>query len=387
MQAKSAFSLKDHLFNAEKVDYLASLVESAASDTFPTPDFRKSVLSAFPVLELKQRIDHIATCLRAVLPDDYPSALETILRALPPELDATRSDDDFGDFIIAPLSRFVSLYGCERRYLPQSLPALREITKRFSAEDAIRYFINEFPDESMEFLLACADDKNYHVRRLASEGTRPRLPWSPKVSIDYRTPLPILEKLYRDPTRYVTRSVANHLNDISKLDAPLVLEMLRRWKELDRAGTGDRPYVAGPELEFIAKHALRTRIKDGDQEALAFLGFRGVADVTVHAFATSTPVVTIGEALVFGVDLQSNARQSLLLDYIINFARDGKPGGRKVFKMKQFELAADERREILKKHPLRPMTTRRLYPGQHTVTLQINGKAAGNFSFELRTAD
>ena len=132
----------------------------------------------FPTLELIQRIAHISSCLYEYLPDAYPAALDIILNSLPPALDPTKTDDDFGDFIFAPLSLFVATYGCTQNHLERSLQALKEITKRFSAEDAIRYFINAFPDETGSFLLGCAQDENYHVRRLASEGTRPKLPWS-----------------------------------------------------------------------------------------------------------------------------------------------------------------------------------------------------------------
>lgn len=154
-----------------------------------------------------------------------------MLDALPPILDPTKNDDDFGDFILAPLSDFVAQHGATEEHLDSSLAALGEITKRFSAEFAIRIFINAFPERSLEFLNECAGDANYHVRRLASEGTRPTLPWSGKISIDYHEPLPILDKLYRDPTRFVTRSVANHLNDIAKVDPDLVISMLKRWKK------------------------------------------------------------------------------------------------------------------------------------------------------------
>ena len=115
-----------------------------------------------------------------------------------------------------------------------SLKGLKEITKRFSAEDAIRYFLNAFPDKTLTFLIDCARDENYHVRRLATEGTRPKLPWAQKLTIDYHLALPILEILHGDKTRYVTRSVANHLNDISKIDPDLVLDTLRKWQEGDR---------------------------------------------------------------------------------------------------------------------------------------------------------
>ena len=156
-------------------------------------------------------------CLKKYLPADYAEAVNILLKALPEPLNENRTDDDFGDFIYAPYSDFVAHYGCIEANLAFSLAALKEMTKRFSAEDAIRYFINAFPKETLKTLYAWTSDSNYHVRRLCSEGTRPKLPWSQKINIPPEDALPILHALFADKTRYVTRSVANHLNDIAKI--------------------------------------------------------------------------------------------------------------------------------------------------------------------------
>ncbi len=370
MKAKSTFSLKDQLFNAAKVAYLAELLVAAAPD-FPAAQFQQEVVDAFPQLELKERIAHIAARLHAHLPADYLSALAILLRALPERLDPTKTDDDFGDFIFAPLGHFVALYGCEARYLAASLAGLREMTMRFSAENPIRYFINAFPVETMAFLNDCADSDNYHVRRLASEGTRFKLPWAQKIGIDYREPLPILDKLFCDKTRYVTRSVANHLNDISKIAPDLVVETLARWQASEQQSAS--------EMAFITRHSLRTLVKKGDNAALALLGYGAVPDITIANFNTSTPDVRIGEAFQFSLDVISHSDQSLMVDYLMDFAE----GGRKVFKLKQVAVGAGETVKIRKKHPMRLMTTRRLYAGTHTITLQINGQMFDMLTFEL----
>ena len=374
MKAKSSFSLKDQLFNLEKVDYLGGLIGQVYAD-FDQTAFHRDVVEAFPRLELKQRIAHISTCLYQYLPAPYPAALDIILNALPPALDPTKTDDDFGDFILAPLSLFVATQGCTADYLELSLQALKEITKRFSAEDAIRYFINSFPEETCRFLLDCAQDENYHVRRLASEGTRPKLPWSQKLVIDYRQPLPILEVLFADNTRYVTRSVANHLNDISKVDSALVIETLARW---DASGQ-----QTAEEMTFITKHGLRSQIKQGNKQALALLGFGGKPDITIIHFSTSTPVVQVGAAFEFTLELRANKSQKLLVDYLMTFAGDGKKQPQKVFKLKQLELKAGEVVQLKKRHPMRLMTTRRLILGEHRIVLQVNGQAFDSLSFEL----
>jgi 3-methyladenine DNA glycosylase AlkC len=287
MKAQTTFSLKDQLINADKVDYLASLIEGAYP-AFRSQTFRTSATSAFPALELKERIAHITATLRTCLPPNYRDALAILLDALPPDLDTTRTDGDYGDFIFAPLSLFVATYGCTAEHLDVSLEALRSITKRFSAEDGVRYFLNAFPTQTLAFLHECAHDVNYHVRRMASEGSRPLLPWGQRVSIDYHAPLPILDMLFTDRTRYVTRSVANHLNDIAKLDPDLVIETLKRWRDSNRQTPA--------EMLFITKHALRTLVKRGHAEALGLIGFGGEPDFQIIELATSTPRVRVGDS-------------------------------------------------------------------------------------------
>ncbi len=374
MKAKSSFSLKDQLFNAEKVAYLAGLITEAYAD-FEQQGFERDVLKAFPKLELKERIAHISTCLHEYLPEAYPEALTIILETLPAPLDPSKTDDDFGDFIFSPLSLFVATYGCSAEYLELSLGALREITKRFSAEYAIRFFINEFPEETLTFLLDCAGDDNYHVRRLASEGTRPKLPWAQKLVLDYPQPLPILERLFGDRTRFVTRSVANHLNDVSKLDAALVIETLEQW-----AATGKQ---AEAEMAFITKHSLRSLVKQGNPKALELLGFGGEPEIEIRNFVTTTPVVKLGEAFEFSLEIEAKQTQNLLVDYVMLFASEGKKRSQKVFKLKQLELKAGQVVKLKKRHPMRLMTTRRLALGEHQITLQVNGQVLDSLSFEL----
>ena len=259
------YSMKDDLFNTQKVEKIASEIKAVYA-AFEQKKFEKETVTKFPELELKDRIFHIRDMLKKYLPKDFQEATNILLKALPPELDPTKCDDDFGDFIYAPYSEFVTQGGCCEEHLEFSLSALREMTKRFSAEFAIRDFINEFSKETYVFLQACSLSPNYHQRRLASEGLRLVLPWAKKIDIDYHDNLPLLDNLYHDKCRFVTRSVANHLNDISKKDATLVLDTLKRWKKSKKQNE--------KEMAFIINHALRTLIKNGDEETLLFLGFR-----------------------------------------------------------------------------------------------------------------
>jgi 3-methyladenine DNA glycosylase AlkC len=373
-KAKPSFSLKDQLFNPGKVAYLASQI-SAAHPPFQSAQFQQDVVIQFPNLELKQRIAHITECLHAHLPSNYLTALDIILRALPPELDPTKSDNDFGEFILAPFNHFVAVYGCTADYLSASLDAMKQMTKRSTAEDAIRFFINAFPEQTLVYLTQCATDDNYHVRRWASEGTRPKLPWSQKLVIAHTHPLPILDLVFADKTRYVTRSVANHLNDIAKIEPDLVISTLKRWQASGRQNE--------KEMKWMIQHATRTLVKNGNHDALDLLGFGEEPAITISDFVTSTPNVKIGEPFEFSLTLTPSKSQSLMIDYVMLFASDGKRAGKKVFKLKQIEATAGKPIKIKKKHPMKLMTTRTLYLGQHSITLQVNGKPFDSLAFEL----
>lgn len=219
---KKKFSLKDFLFNPEKVNKIAHEIKKVYP-AFNQKLFVTTTLKKFPQLELKARISWIRENLKNFLPDDYRKAVNILLKALPAPNDNTLTDNDFGEFIYAPYTDFVAQYGLAPQDLSFSLNAIREMTQRFSAEDSIRYFINAHPTQTLKELLKWSRDKHYHVRRLTSEGTRPKLPWAQKINISAHQALPILNNLFYDKARYVTRSVANHMNDISKAHPDLVL--------------------------------------------------------------------------------------------------------------------------------------------------------------------
>lgn len=266
--------------------------------------------------------------------------------------------------------------GCCEEYLDFSLKALREMTKRFSAEFAIRDFINDFPKETYAFLQACSLSKNYHERRLSSEGLRLVLPWAKKIDIDYHDNLPLLDNLYHDKCRFVTRSVANHLNDISKKDATLVLDTLKIWKKSKKQNE--------KEMAFMINHALRTLIKNGDEETLSFLGFRSSPAIMIKDFTLSSDVIMIGETLLFSFEVQAQKEEGLIVDYIVHFRTKAGKHNPKVHKIKKLVLRAEESIKISKKHHFKAgMTTRKLHLGEHKIELQINGKIYASENFNL----
>lgn len=373
-----SFSLKDQLFNRERVKYLAGLFFDANSD-FDAARFVREVMTKLVKLELKERIVHIAETLELFLAEDFKTAAAQIVKSLPPPLDPAKSDDDFGDFIFAPLGEFVVRNGLSKKHLRTSLKTLKEVTQRFSMEDAIRFFINEFPDETLAEIANWSTDKNYHVRRLVSEGTRPMLPWSKRLSIDTTLPLPLLGTLHADPTRYVTRSVSNHLNDIAKTKPNLVLDTLKKWRKEKRQDQA--------ELEWMTRHSLRTLVKQGNEKALRLLGFHPSPKIVVDGFRMKSKGVRPGDTLEFSFSVEASRNESLMIDYVIDFVKSNGSLAPKVHKLKQIQLKKNEMIEISKRHKLHAAaTTYTLYPGTHRLTLQINGQPFGTLEFELDAA-
>ena len=369
------FSLKDELFNKTKVKKISNELKRAYTG-FDQTQFEKDVLKEFPKLELMERIIWIRDCLRTHLPNDYKNAVQIILKSLPPELDPKKTDNDFGEFIYAPYGYFVAEYGCTKADLKFSLKALEELTKRFSMEGPIRDFVNAFPKETYAVVEKWSRAKQYHVRRLASEGTRPFLPWAGRIKTDPKQAVTILDTLHSDTTRYVTRSVANHMNDLSKIEPGLVVKTLKRWQ---KAGEQDEK-----EMQFIVKHSLRTLVKEGNMDALKLLGFKA-PQVTVTNLKLTPKNIKTGQSLTLTFDIETNANklQKLVIDYVIHFRKAKGHTAPKVYKISQIELKPGEKITIEKKHPLKLMSTRTLYPGIQTFELQINGQSFGKKDFKI----
>ena len=368
--------LKDILFNKIKVEQIAGEIYHV-HPSFKKNEFVNEVVNKFPALELKARITWIAECLKKYLPGDYKSAVGILNKALPAPNNPELSDGDFGDFIYAPYTEYVAKNGCTKGHLKTSLAALYEMTQRFSAEDSIRYFINAFPNKTLKELLLWTKDPHYHVRRLCSEGTRPKLPWSQKIVIPVTTPLPILNNLFSDKTRYVTRSVANHINDISKIDSDLALETIMNWQGSGKQKPG--------EMQFIIHHALRGLVKQGNPKAMKLLGFKQDALPGLSKFLVPKQV-KMNTALEFSFAIKAQEDMNLIIDYTLYFQNKlGKLNSKKVFKLTKLELKKHKSVMISKSHMLRErMTTRTLYPGKHEIEIQINGKRLAKGSFLLK---
>src|SRR5262245_49344026 len=313
--------------------------------------------------------------MRAHLPRAFPAAAEILVASLGPELAGT---DDFGmaPFRYLPHVLFVQKYG-----LDDFEPAMRaqyELTKRFSAESSIRAFLVRYPEATYACLREWARDGNVHVRRLVSEGTRPRLPWAPRLRAFQENPRPVialLELLKDDPERYVQRSVANNLNDIGKDHPDLAVEVCRRWSD-----------DASSARLWIVRHALRALVKKGHRGALAALGVDGRPAVRIAGVRLVPRRVEIGGALRFSCAIASTGKkdQALLIDYAVHFVKASGATRPKVFKLRKIALSPGEQAELAGTLSFKDLTTRRHYPGRHRIDLLINGIPHPLAAFDVR---
>ena len=367
------FSLKDQLFNHETVRYLGGLFDAA--DVFKADPFVADVMAQMLPLELKARINLIADVLADHLPDDFQDAAVAINKALPPPLDPSLRDDDFGHFIFAPLGVFVENQGLDDHFAT-SISLIEALTQRFSMEFSVRAFLNRWPVETMVQMSAWSEHDSYHVRRLVSEGTRPRLPWGQNVGLTAADTLPLLEKLHGDSTRFVTRSVANHLNDITKIDPDVVLCAVEKWRGLGLQNV--------KELNWIERHALRGLIKSGHGGAMAHLGFDPDVAVRVINLAIEPNDLSIGEMTEISFDLCLDDDAPLIVDYVIYFMKANGKTAPKVFKMKVLDGKAKAPNAFRKAHHFKKgATTFTHYPGAHKLAIQVNGRIVAEVPFNL----
>lgn len=369
----AGYSMKDDFFNRDTVSRLGQEFEAAG--VFKADPFVEQVMAGLAPLELKARINWIAAVLEDYLPADFSAAAAGIEAALPPALDATKTDNDFGHFIHAPLGVYVENHGLAG-HLSLSLDLLEKITQRFSMEFSIRAFLNAHEAAVLERMQDWVQSPNYHVRRLVSEGTRPRLPWGQNVGLTEKQTLPLLDKLHADPTRYVTRSVANHLNDITKKNPDVVLERLRQWDQLGRQNA--------KEWDWMARHTLRGLIRSGHPGAMTHLGYAPNVAVVVQDFRITPDAVRRGHGAEISTTLRTSDDAPLIVDYVIDFVKANEKLSPKVFKLKVLDAKADKPVFLAKRHVFKEnATTFALHPGRHHLHLQVNGRTVASTDFML----
>lgn len=366
---------KNH-FNPTLIQLLAQHL-GRQDPEFAQEAFVQDATAGLEAMELKQRSTHIAQALRRHLPPELPRAAALLCASLGPvtdEITTGNMEEGACSWMIMPMAEFISLRGLED--FPTSFEALRQLTRRFSAEFAIRPFLAQDQERALALIQPWLQDPCPHVRRLASEGTRPRLPWGLRLSRLVQDPspmLPLLEALRDDPSPYVRRSVANHLNDISKDHPALVCELAARWLQ-----------GASPERAQLVRHACRGLIKAGHQPTLEVLGY-GAAQIELLELEILTPEVTLGQHLRFSVTLRSlePASRDLVLDYAVHHKKANGSTSPKVFKGKTLSIQPGASARWERKHAIKPITTRTYYAGEHKVEILANGVSLGEASFLL----
>lgn len=349
--------------------------------SFGRRGFEAQATAGLEALELKARVLHVTTALIAALPADVDRAVGLLEASLGPpgegdDLSALGTTSrGLGGWAVWPLTEAIARIAIDAP--ERGLAALHAMTQRMTAEFAIRPFLVRHPALGFKVLTRWTGDPSAHVRRLVSEGSRPRLPWGLRLQalvVDPSPTLPLLAALQDDTSEYVRRSVANHLNDIGK-DHP---EVLIGWLTRHLPG-------ASPQRQALLRHASRSLIKAGDPATLAAWGlgqaFRGEATWSVGPKA-----VKIGGALTLKLALRSTSAQPqrLVIDYVVHHVKANGSTSPKVFKGWALELGPREARTLERQHSLKIVTTRRYYPGEHAAEVRINGQALGTAAFRLQ---
>lgn len=360
----------DELLGVDVANTLARGIRSVLPD-MPLPEL-SAAPESFGGLALRERADLLRDALLADVPGDY-ATLANVIRS------AAERDAAFRGWLIWPVTAAVAARAVEEgtdASFDDAMALLAELTGRLTAEFAIRTVLRHDLDRALGIVQGWTMSPDEHVRRLASEGTRAYLPWAVRVPALISRPgatIGILDALYRDDSEYVRRSVANHLNDLSRDSPDLVVETARRWLD-----------APAPMTQALVRHALRTLIKRGDPQALALLGF-APATVQIEGPVLTEKHVPWGAEVGFTAVIRNTASESarLAVDYVVHHRRANGTLTTKVFKLATADLAPGAELTLDRRHSFRAITTRRYYPGEHALSLQVNGVATPTMTFEL----
>lgn len=319
-------------------------------------------------LELKQRMRKVALMLGKYLPSDYKEAIDVLNKV------AVNYPDDCNMFALISLSDFVEVYGQNEEDFDLSMLALKNYTKLASSEFAVRPFIINNNKKAMEYLTEWALDSNVHIRRLASEGCRPRLPWGialTKFKNDPTDVMKILDILKADESLYVRKSVANNLNDISK-DNPMIV--------IDFAKDN---YGKNKNTDWILKHGCRTLLKKGNIEVLRLFGFDGVTDVEIDNFRVCNKDIDIGDDLEFGFSIKAKEKSKVRIEYAIDYVKANGSLSRKIFQISEVVMKKGQVSDYRKVQSFKDLSTRKHYAGEHKLTLIVNGVCIDTINFNV----
>jgi 3-methyladenine DNA glycosylase AlkC len=343
------------------------------SEVYPLFNQKKFIKNASKLenLELKSRVRLLTLALKEELPGPFKKDAIILKRVI--ALKKLKS------FELWPISEFISNYGLDE--FEESFDLMFELTKDFTSEFAIRPFLKQDHERCLKILNKWLQDPSHHVRRWISEGTRPNLPWGGKITAFIEKPqtLELLDALKWDDAIYVRKSVANHLNDITKTHPHLVLKILKRWEQ---ESVGENLN----KILWIKRHALRTLIKKGDPKALSLMGVSQTLSLKVHHFRLLEKKLVLGDHLIFELELELFEKKGhkIIIDYGIRFRKANGTSGLKIFKLKTIHLKPRSPLKMTKKHSLRKISTMKFYPGEHSILIQINGIIYKEVSWNLK---
>ncbi|MCP3033308.1 DNA alkylation repair protein [Halobacillus sp. A1] len=350
------------IYHKEFLERLADALHKQSSG-FDKERFLSLVYSNdWEQLEFKQRVGRITASMHEALPQPYIQALPIIKRTAP----------EFEGLPGIVFPDYMAQYGTDD--WEESMQALRDVTEFSTSEFAIRSFLLKDLNQTLDQMFLWAEDDNEHVRRLASEGSRPRLPWGQTVPYLKEHPerlLPLLEKLLEDESLYVRRSVANHLNDVTKTHPQLVLDIVEQ-----RKGHNEN-------TDWILRHACRTLLKQGNYQALQLFGYHSSDSLHVHQFTLDQSKISIGDSLSFTFQVSAEADTKLRVEYAIDYVKKNGRKSRKVFQASDTTIKTGEEKSFMRNQSFRNMTTRKHYPGTHTLAIIVNGIEKISQDFDL----
>ncbi len=338
---------------------------------FDAKSFTKEIYSdSFYTMELKQRMRHTTIVMHEFFPPLFSDASKVLIR-LVTQLRKNEVSEDQLAFMFLP--DYIECYGLDD--YKNGVKMLEFMTQFVSCEFAVRPFLIRYNDKMMAQMLQWSQHESYKVRRFASEGSRPALPWAMAVPFLKKDPalvLPILENLKNDPSEWVRRSVANNLNDISKIKPEIVLELAGRWKGISK------------ETDAIIKHGCRSLLKQGHADILLHYALES-KHIELDHFRISTPTVQIGDSLAFSFSVKNIGliEQPVRLEYAVYYKRLNGSASKKVFKISERIFEPGERAQIARKQSFKIITTRKFYPGTHQLSIILNGKESTLQDFEL----
>nr|WP_315250936.1 DNA alkylation repair protein [uncultured Flavobacterium sp.] len=357
-----ATELKE-MFNTKFYEHLATQFNNADAN-FNRQQFIEAVTNGLENRSLNERLRFTTIILKNHLPAGFKEAVKLLNTVIP------KSPRGYTSLIFPD---YIGQYGIHDFEI--SMEALAYYTQFGSSEFAIREFLKHDFDKTIEVMKLWAESPNHHIRRLASEGCRPRLPWAmaiPELKKNPNPILPILTILKSDSSEYVRRSVANNLNDIAKDNPQIVIEIASKWKGQAK------------ETDAIIKHACRTLLKQGNTEILKHFGLDS-SKAAVADFKINTPKVAIGNHLEFSFSIQNNDEkpQTIRLEYAVYYLRQNGQLSKKVFKISERVYTPNQSSHINRKQSFKLITTRKFYAGQQKLSIIINGEEKESTTFEL----